>query len=349
MQISDFDFELPEQLIAQHPLAVRDGARMLVLDRREGNWRDSRFSQLPLQLEPGDLVVINNTRVFPARLVGQREPSGGRVELLLVEEREPCVWEALARPARRLQIGAHISFGHTESGRLDAEVIEELDNGRRVVRFLCDGNLIALLEQLGHTPLPPYIKRDARIYEQEDRERYQTIYARQRGSIAAPTAGLHFTSQVLRELLARGVEIVEATLHVGYGTFEPVRASDLREHRVAPERYEISAEAVTAINGARGEGRRIIAVGTTTVRALESAADEAGRVTCGAEETQLTITPGYKFRVVDALLTNFHLPRSSLLILAAAFAGRGPLLAAYRHAVEARYRFYSYGDCMLII
>ena len=330
VQISDFDFELPEHLIAQHPLAARDGARMLVLDRREGGWRDTFFLQLPVQLERGDLMVVNNTRVFPARLIGQREPSGGSVELLLLGEREPYVWEALARPARRLPTGARISFGHTDFGRLDAEVTEVLDDGRRVVRFLCHGDFTALLHQFGHTPLPPYIKRDAGADEQEDRERYQTIYAREPQSIAAPTAGLHFTSQVVRELTTRGVEMVEATLHVGYGTFEPVRAVNLREHRVAPERYEISYEAAAAVNAARRDGRRIIAVGTTTVRALESAADEAGRVAHGVGETQLTIVPGYKFRVVDALLTNFHLPRSSLLILVAAFAGRDRVLAAYR-------------------
>ena len=349
MQISDFDFELPEHLIAQHPPEGRDGARMLVLDRREGTWRDAFFSRLPAQLGRGDLLVVNNTRVFPARLVGQREPSGGRVELLLLTERGPCVWEALARPARKLQTGARVSFGHADSGRLDAEVTETLADGRRVLRFFGAGDFDALLDQLGHTPLPPYIKRHAGAYGHEDHDRYQTIYARRRGSIAAPTAGLHFTPEVLRELTTRGVEVVEATLHVGYGTFEPVRAVNLREHRVAPERYEVSYEAAAALNAARQAGRRVIAVGTTTVRALESAADEAGRVAHGAGEAQLTITPGYKFRVVDALLTNFHLPRSSLLMLVAAFAGHRPLLAAYRHAVEARYRFYSYGDCMLII
>jgi S-adenosylmethionine:tRNA ribosyltransferase-isomerase len=292
------------------------------------------------------VVVVNNTRVFPARLRGAREPSGGRVELFLVRERAPLVWETLARPARRLQEGARVTFG---DGRLRAEVIEAHEDGRRVVRFTCDEPLHALLEELGQTPLPPYIKRDDRASLSEDRERYQTVYARQRGAIAAPTAGLHFTPRVLEELTARGASLVEITLHVGYGTFEPVRASDLKEHSVAPEQYEIGAGAAQAINHARANAGRILAVGTTTTRALESAVDEAGLVKAGAGLAGLTITPPYRFRVVDALLTNFHLPRSSLLVLVSAFAGHELVLDAYRHAVLERYRFYSYGDCMLIM
>jgi S-adenosylmethionine:tRNA ribosyltransferase-isomerase len=345
MLISDFDYELPEELIAQHPLEQRDAARMLVVNRAEGRWDDSRFAELPTYIRAGDVIVINNTRVFPARLLGLRESSGGRVELFLIREIEPLVWETLARPARRLQMGARVSFG---DGRLKAVVLELFDDGRRVVRFDCDGSFDDAIEGIGQTPLPPYIKRDG-ADSGEDRERYQTVYARKRGAIAAPTAGLHFTPRVMSELKARGAEVIEITLHVGYGTFEPVRAEDLSEHRVAPEQYEITEEAAEAINAGRARGNRIIAIGTTTTRALESAVDGEGRVRAGKRMAQLTITPDYGFRTVDSLLTNFHLPRSSLLVLVSAFAGRDLVLAAYAHAVQARYRFYSYGDCMLII
>lgn len=351
MRIADFDYELPAELIAQHPLEQRDAARMLVLDRSQQAWRDSHFAELPSYISAGDVVVVNNTRVFPARLVGRREPSGGQAELFLIREFKHGEWEALTRPAKRLQKGARISFGN----RLHAEVIEVLEEGRRVVRFEATESFDALLEDIGRTPLPPYIKRDdvgdtEHTHEAaNDRTRYQTVYARHTGAIAAPTAGLHFTPRVIDELARRGAQLVEVTLHVGYGTFEPVRADQINEHKVAPERYEITEAAAQKINDARFRGKRIFAVGTTTTRALESALDEAGRVAAGAREANLTITPGYKFRLVDALLTNFHLPRSSLLLLVAAFAGRDFALAAYAHAVAARYRFYSYGDCMLII
>jgi S-adenosylmethionine:tRNA ribosyltransferase-isomerase len=346
MHISDFDYELPEELIAQRPLDRRDASRMLVLERARGAWHDGRFIELPDYVRPGDLFVINNTRVFPARLRGVREPTGGQVELFLIREREPLIWEALARPARRLQPGALISF---HDARLRAEIIEALDEGRRIVRFEADAPLASLLEEVGQTPLPPYIKREADELSVQDRERYQTVYAQQSGAIAAPTAGLHFTPQLMEELRARGALIAEVTLHVGYGTFEPVRVEDLSRHRVAAERFEITGEAAEVINQARARSGRIIAVGTTTTRALESAADAQGRIRAGAGEATLTITPGYRFRVVDALVTNFHLPRSSLLVLVSTFAGQGLVRAAYRHAVRARYRFYSYGDCMLII
>jgi S-adenosylmethionine:tRNA ribosyltransferase-isomerase len=345
MHISEFDYELPEELIAQRPLARRDAARMLVLERAATNWRDSQFAEFPSFVRPGDIVVVNNTRVFPARLIGRREPSGGRVELFLVRELEPMVWEALARPARRLQLGERVSFG---GGRLEAQVVEILPDGRRAVRFACGSSFEELIEELGRTPLPPYIRREGGGPD-EDRERYQTVYARERGAIAAPTAGLHFTPRVMEELKARGAHTIEVTLHVGYGTFEPVRVEDLGEHAVSPEQYEIAPEAAEVINEARANGRRVFAIGTTTTRALESSADERGRVQPGARTARLTITPGYRFRAVDALLTNFHLPRSSLLVLVAAFAGRDLALSAYAHAVQARYRFYSYGDCMLII
>jgi S-adenosylmethionine:tRNA ribosyltransferase-isomerase len=356
MRIADFDYDLPAELIAQHPPARRDAARMLVLDRKRHAWQDSQFAELPSQTRAGDVIVVNNTRVFPARLVGEREPSGGRIELFLIREIAHNEWVALARPAKRLPKGTRVSFG---AGILRGQIIETLDEGRRIVRFESAQPFCTALEELGQTPLPPYIKRGkqknaaeqkdcvARI--DEDRERYQTIYANRRGAIAAPTAGLHFTASVLNELAARGVRLVEITLHVGYGTFEPVRVDQISEHKVAPEACEISAEAAQAINDGRAKGKRIIAIGTTTTRALESSVNEAGRVTAGMREAALTITPGYEFRAVDALLTNFHLPRSSLLLLVSAFAGRDFTLAAYHHAVAARYRFYSYGDCMLII
>ncbi len=352
MLISDFDFELPEELIAQHPLGRRDASRMLVVGRAGGTWRDASFAEFPAELREGDAVVVNNTRVFPARLVGRREPTGGRVELLLVRRREEFegeVWEVLAKPARRLEAGARATFG---DGRLAAETLAATADGAgRVVRFHAEGDFASLLEEFGRMPLPPYIKRDGRdlAAAEEDRERYQTVYAAAPGAIAAPTAGLHFTPQVFESLRARGVRTAEVTLHVGYGTFAPVRAEDLAEHRVAAERFEISEGAAELINGTKEANRRVLAVGTTTVRALESAADEGGRVRAGRGETGLTITPGHRFRAVDAMLTNFHLPRSSLLVLVSAFAGRELVLDAYRHAVAARYRFYSYGDCMLIV
>ncbi len=352
MRISDFDFELPEELIAQHPLERRDASRMLVVSRAERRWRDGSFAEFPTELREGDAVVVNNTRVFPARLVGRREPTGGRVELLLVRRRvefEGETWEVLAKPARRLEAGARVTFG---DGRLSAETLAAtVDGAGRVVRFQAEGDFNARLEEFGRMPLPPYIKRDSEdlAAAEEDRERYQTVYAAAPGAIAAPTAGLHFTPQVFEELRARGVRRAEVTLHVGYGTFAPVRADDLSEHRVAAERFEISEGAAEEINRTKESGGRVVAVGTTTVRALESAVDESGRVRAGRGETGLTITPGYRFRAADALLTNFHLPRSSLLVLVSAFAGRGLVLDAYRHAVGAGYRFYSYGDCMLIV
>jgi S-adenosylmethionine:tRNA ribosyltransferase-isomerase len=344
MLISDFDFALPDELIAQEPLARRDASRMLAVDGAAGAWRDEAFTDFPTHLRAGDVMVLNNTKVFPARLAGRREPTGGRVEVFLIRELEPLVWETLARPGRRLMPGRRVTFG---GGRLRAEVLAAASDGRRTVRFSGDEPFAALVDELGRTPLPPYIKRDADGSD-ADRERYQTVYARQRGAIAAPTAGLHFTPQILQQVKERGARVVEITLHVGYGTFEPVRAADVAQHRVAAESYEIAPEAAEIINETRAGGGRLLAVGTTTTRALESAADDAGRIRAGAGQAALTITPGYRFRAVDALLTNFHLPQSSLLLLVSAFAGREFVLAAYAHAVAARYRFYSYGDCMLL-
>lgn len=354
MRIADFDFDLPADLIAQTPTEPRDASRMLVLDRKRASWTDEHFHQLPAHLASGDTLVVNNTQVFPARLIGERAESGGKVEVFLVREIEADeqspVWETLVRPARRVRVGTLITFG---DGQLMAEVIEtESDSGKRLVRFTttATARFDELVDALGRTPLPPYIHRLADD-EPVDRARYQTIYASARGAIAAPTAGLHFTPAVFAALRERGVAVVEITLHVGYGTFAPVRADDLDEHKVAAESFEITAQAAHAINERRAAGGRTIAVGTTTVRALESATNTEGLIiaTDNLHATELTITPGYRFRAVDALVTNFHLPQSSLLVLTSAFAGRDLLLAAYAHAVRERYRFYSYGDCMLIV
>jgi S-adenosylmethionine:tRNA ribosyltransferase-isomerase len=344
MHISDFDYELPPELIAQQPLPERAASRMLLVDRATQTWTDSHFALLPQYLGANDALVLNNTRVFPARLVGERAPTGGAVELLLVREIESKVWEALARPARRLRKGARIVFGES---RLQAEVVEVLSNGMRLIRFDSSESLDQVVDALGETPLPPYIKREQGAGG-NGHERYQTIYASQRGAIAAPTAGLHFTPRVLQDIKDRGVSVVEITLHVGYGTFEPVRVDDLTHHRVAPEWSSIAPEAAAAISEARSHGGRIVSAGTTTTRSLESFITPDGGIEACSKFADLTIVPGYKFRAVDALLTNFHLPRSSLLLLVSAFAGRDLILDAYRHAVREGYRFYSYGDCMLI-
>lgn len=345
MHLSDFDYELPEELIAQQPLEQRDASRMLVLNRATQTLEDSKFELLPEYIRAGDVVVVNNTRVFPARLIGQRDPSGGRVEVLLVREVEPATWEALVRPAQRLKDGAQIRFGDSD---LRAEVLGRSEKGSLFLRFEGAKPLERLMIERGQTPLPPYIRRPSGT-SAEDRERYQTVFARERGAIAAPTAGLHFTPEVVEAVRARGARVVEITLHVGYGTFEPVRVDDIEQHHVAPEFFQVDEKAASAINETRDQGGRVIAVGTTTTRALESAVNDDGKIIKGARETGLTITPGYKFRATDALLTNFHLPRSSLLLLVSAFAGREFTLAAYAHAVSERFRFYSYGDCMFVI
>jgi S-adenosylmethionine:tRNA ribosyltransferase-isomerase len=340
MQIADFDYELPAELVAQTPLEERDASRMLVLDRGAATWVDSAFKEFTKYLRADDVVVVNNSRVIPARLLGHREESGGQVEIFLVREIEPEVWEALVRPGGRLKKSARAVFG---DGRLIAELLDEPGVEMRRVRFHCEGSFHDVLAQIGSTPLPPYIKRPAGV-SNEDRERYQTVYSKQRGAIAAPTAGLHFTPSVLEEV-AKIATLAEVTLHVGYGTFEPVRVDDVDQHSVSSEHYEISEATAQKIN----EAPRVIVVGTTTMRALESSANEGGEVVAGPGVASLTIKPGYRFRVADALLTNFHLPRSSLLILVSAFADRDLVLRAYGHAVAERYRFYSYGDCMLIL
>jgi S-adenosylmethionine:tRNA ribosyltransferase-isomerase len=342
MKIADFDYELPAELIAQRPLEQRDASRMLVLDRREQTWVDSSFKDFTHYLRRNDVVVVNNSRVIPARLKGNRD-TGGQVEIFLVREIESSVWEALVRPGSRLKEGARVTFGN---GRLIAEVLDQPGQELRRIRFHCEGSFDDVLADVGSTPLPPYIKRVSGVF-QEDRERYQTVYSKHRGAIAAPTAGLHFTPEVLAEV-SQITSLAEITLHVGYGTFEPVRVDDVAQHSVSGERYEISESAAQTINEARANGGRIIVVGTTTMRALESATEDH-TVVPGKGVATLTITPAYRFQIADALLTNFHLPRSSLLILVSAFAGREFVLRAYRHAVEQRYRFYSYGDCMLTL
>jgi len=294
-------------------------------------------------LKKGDVVVLNNTKVFPARLFGTSE-TGARIELFLVRETETRVWETLARPARRLKTGKKINFGEG----LRAEVLEKTDEGRVFVKFETDGDFDEILEKVGKTPLPPYIKRGAEDFD-KDRERYQTVFARERGAIAAPTAGLHFTPQILEEIKSTGARLAEITLHVGYGTFEPVRVDDLSEHRVLPESYEISEETAEILNQAKAERRRIIAIGTTTTRTLETAVFKHGKFVAEKDSADLTITPGYKFQAIDGLLTNFHLPQSSLLVLVSTFGGYKLIMESYRHAVSEEYRFYSYGDCMLII
>lgn len=341
MRLSEFDYELPAELIAQEPLAERDASRMLVLDRQQQTWSDRAFKDFTSYLRENDVVVVNNSRVIPARLKGKREETGGQVEIFLVRELEEKVWEALVRPGGRLKQKSRVVFG---DGKLTAEMLDKRGSEIRRVRFHCEGPFERLLGELGSTPLPPYIKN----LTDRDRERYQTIYAKERGAIAAPTAGLHFTPAVLNEIQTRAA-LVEITLHVGYGTFEPVRVDEVDQHSVSAERFEISETAAAKINAARNEGGRVIVVGTTTMRALESSATDDRVVTATIGEAKLTIKPGYRFRIADALLTNFHLPQSSLLILVSAFAGREFILDAYRHAVSERYRFYSYGDCMLIL
>jgi S-adenosylmethionine:tRNA ribosyltransferase-isomerase len=344
MLLSEFDFDLPEDLIAQEPLEQRDASRMLVLDRATASWTDSYFEKFPSYLKREDIVVLNNSKVIPARLVGNRQGTGGRVEIFLVREQSPDVWEALVRPGARLRAGAQVDFGE---GQLTAEILDEPGTELRRVRFACEGSFADKLAKLGSTPLPPYIKRPTGT-SARDRERYQTVYARHNGAIAAPTAGLHFTPAILSEVKSIA-KIAEVTLHVGYGTFEPVRVEDIAEHSVSGESVEISDAAAESINTARQAGGRSFIVGTTSVRALESAATEDGQIRSGKLQASLTIKPGYKFLTTDVLLTNFHLPKSSLLLLVSAFAGRELILRAYRHAVEHRYRFYSYGDCMLIL
>jgi S-adenosylmethionine:tRNA ribosyltransferase-isomerase len=361
--VSDFHYDLPEAQIAQEPLPDRAASRMLHLDRQSGRLEDRVFRNFPDLLQPDDLVVLNNTRVFPARLYGRRgganaqpvsprNPASreflrGRVEVLLTKQisETPNEWECLVRPGRKIGVGEQLFFG--DSNDLQAQVTDRGSFGERRIRFAPAQNFFGTVEKLGHVPLPPYIAREDQA---ADRGRYQTVYARERGSVAAPTAGLHFTPEILERMRLRGIEIVYVTLHVGLGTFQPVRVERVEDHRLHQEAYSISAETAEAINLAMAKQRRIVAVGTTTVRTLEYAASQSrdGRLVAGRGEADLFIYPGYSFRVVGAMLTNFHLPQSTLLMLVCAFAGREKVLAAYKHAVETGYRFYSYGDCMFV-
>ena len=351
MRLIDFSFDLPPELIAQEPTPERGQSRLLVADRATGRLEDRVFTELPLLLRRGDLLVFNNTRVFAARLLGRRLPGGGTAECLLVRRLEATsptaeIWEALVHPGQRLKEGSRLELG-SSSCPVHAQILERRFHGRRRVRIWTEGGSIEeAVDRAGHVPLPPYIKRaDAPT----DRDRYQTVYARERGSIAAPTAGLHFTPQILAALDAAGIQRSVLTLHVGYGTFQPIRVEQVEDHQMEPEHYDLPAETAAAINRAVDEGRRVIAVGTTTTRTLESVATANGRVEAGAGATNLFIVPGHQFRVVSGLITNFHLPQSSLLLLVSAFAGRDRALAAYRHGVEKRYRFYSYGDAMVVL
>ncbi|HEY7289673.1 MAG TPA: tRNA preQ1(34) S-adenosylmethionine ribosyltransferase-isomerase QueA [Vicinamibacterales bacterium] len=363
MDVAAFDFHLPPELIAQEPAAERTGAKLMALDRRSGAIAHHAVADLPRLLRPGDVIVVNNTRVFPARLLGRRVPSGGAVECFLVRREnldEPSresaaagappsggvLWEALVHPGQKLKPGSRVEFA---DGRLRGEVVEWHYFGRRVVRLWTeDGSDVdAVVDAIGHTPLPPYIKRGDLT---ADRTRYQTMFARHRGSIAAPTAGLHFTPALVDALDARGIERVEITLHVGYGTFQPVRVERVEDHHVETEQYDIGPDAAAAIARAKRDGRRVVAVGTTTTRTLEAVARAHGGVVVpGAGATDLFIYPGFDFQVIDGLITNFHLPRSSLLMLVAAFAGRERVLMAYDAAIARGYRFYSYGDAMITV
>jgi S-adenosylmethionine:tRNA ribosyltransferase-isomerase len=396
MLVSEFDYDLPLERIAQEALTDRAASRMLHLNRHSadplGSWRDRSFRELPGLLRPDDLVVINNTRVFPARLYGRRSgeraqevsarnPAArdflrGRVEVLLTRQlsEDPNEWECLVRPGRKIGVGEKLYFDgwaggdrssserseneppQSEPAELEAEVTERGSFGERRIVFAPVRDFVARVERIGHVPLPPYIDREDSA---ADRDRYQTVYAQARGSVAAPTAGLHFTPEILEQIRGRGIEIAEITLHVGLGTFQPVRVEKVEDHKLHRECYEISAEAARAINRAKAEGRRVVAVGTTTVRTLEYAAGlaeeqndgsqvQGNQVEAGRGEADAFIYPGYGFRIVDALLTNFHLPQSTLLMLVCALGGKERVIAAYRHAVEAEYRFYSYGDCMFV-
>jgi S-adenosylmethionine:tRNA ribosyltransferase-isomerase len=341
VELAEFDYELPPDAIAQAPAAARDGARLLVIHRARGALEDRTFAELPDLLRPGDCMVVNNSRVIPARVLA-RDRGGRPVELLFVAREDARCWRALVRPGRRARVGAELSVGGARLSVVGAD-----PDGPRLVACL-DGTVEDLMAAHGRPPLPPYIER-FRTPTADDRERYQTVYAHRPGSVAAPTAGLHFTHAVLDRLRARGVEVHELTLHVGPGTFRPIKAATIEDHRLPPERVSVPPAVADAVNRARAEGRRVLAVGTTTTRALESAAQAEGRVRPLEGDAGVYITPGYPFRVVDALLTNFHLPRSSLLVLVAAFAGLELILKAYAHAVRAGYRFYSYGDACLML
>lgn len=338
---SDFYFDLPQELIAQDPLEDRSASRLLVLNKDTGAVEHHRFQEITDYLRPGDCLVLNNTKVIPARLMGVKEGTGAAIEVLLLKRRENDVWETLVKPGKKTRPGTKIVFGE---GTLHAEVLEVVEEGNRLIQFSYEGIFEEVLDRLGEMPLPPYI-----THKLTDKNRYQTVYAKYEGSAAAPTAGLHFTEELLGEIRAIGVETAFVTLHVGLGTFRPVKAENLSDHHMHSEHYEITEETADIINRTKESGGRVICVGTTSCRTIESAADENGRVQAGCGDTEIFIYPGYRFKVLDSLITNFHLPESTLVMLVSALAGRENVLAAYREAVEQRYRFFSFGDAMLVI
>lgn len=337
----DFDFDLPEELIAQTPLKDRTSSRLLVVDKTTHTIEDKHFSDLLDELEEGDTLVVNNTRVLPARLYGTKEETGAHIEVLLLTNTEGDKWETLVKPAKRMKVGSVVSFG---DGRLKATVVEELEQGGRIIEFSYEGVFLEVLESLGEMPLPPYIKERL-----EDKERYQTVYAKENGSAAAPTAGLHFTEELMQQIRDKGVNIVPVTLHVGLGTFRPVSVDSLEDHKMHSEYYNVSKETADMIEATKQAGKRVIAVGTTSIRTLETVArDNNGHVVLASGWTDIFISPGYEFRVVDAFVTNFHLPKSTLVMLVSAYLGREFTLEAYQHAIEERYRFFSFGDAMFV-
>ena len=341
MNTADFDFHLPEELIAQTPLEKRDASRLLVVNHETGQMEDTHFDAIIDQLNPGDALVMNDTRVLPARLHGEKPETGGHVELLLLKNIAGDDWEVIAKPAKRLKVGAAISFG---DGRLTATVLEELEHGGRTVRFHYQGIFLEVLESLGEMPLPPYIHEKLK-----DRERYQTVYAKENGSAAAPTAGLHFTKELLAQIEAKGVKLVYLTLHVGLGTFRPVSVDNVDEHEMHSEFYTLSEEAANTLRQVKASGKRVIAVGTTSIRTLETIGSKFnGEIKADSGWTNIFIKPGYDWKIVDAFSTNFHLPKSTLVMLVSAFAGRELVLSAYQHAIDEKYRFFSFGDAMFI-
>ena len=341
MKTSDFFYDLPEELIAQDPLEDRTASRLLVLNRETGAVEHKIFSDVIDYLNEGDCLVINNTRVIPARLIGEKEGTGGKVEVLLLKRRANDVWETLVKPGKKLRPGARVTFG---DGRLKAEILEIAEEGNRLVRFYYEGIFEEILDSLGEMPLPPYI-----THKLEDKEMYQTVYAKFDGSAAAPTAGLHFTKELLSKIEEKGIKIASITLHVGLGTFRPVKVDDVNNHHMHTEWYEVNAEAADIINETKRNGGRVICVGTTSCRTIESVADENGYMKAKTGETDIFIYPGYKFKVMDGLITNFHLPESTLVMLVSAFAGKENVLSAYETAVKERYRFFSFGDAMILI
>lgn len=337
----DFDFELPEELIAQTPLSDRSSSRLLVVDRETGKFEDKHFYNIIDELAPGDALVMNDTRVLPARIYGEKQETGAHLEILLLNNIEGDTWETLIKPAKRAKVGTKITFG---DGRLEAVVEEELDHGGRIIRFQYKGIFLEILESLGEMPLPPYIKERL-----EDPDRYQTVYAKENGSAAAPTAGLHFTPELLEQIAAKGVKLVYLTLHVGLGTFRPVSVDNIADHEMHSEFYRLTEEAAAQLNEVRANGGKIVAVGTTSIRTLETIGTKFdGQIKADSGWTSIFITPGYQFKIVEAFSTNFHLPKSTLVMLVSAFAGRDLTLSAYQHAIDERYRFFSFGDAMFL-